>query len=269
MDSRIVIFSDTHLGAPGRGAGSPDALRPLWQGATKVIVNGDTAELADPSWRVAAARAVMRIQELCEQDGVELELLSGNHDPMIDDRRFLRLCGNQVFVTHGDMLHPAISPWNSYAPQLQALHERALASLGPIEQLDLSARLAAVQHSSCMKWDDVAAHNHKVSRLEKLIELPFKAMRVFWYWMTMPQRAARFATQHAPQSRFFVFGHYHRTGIWNIGGRTIINTGCFGGLMLPSAVVIEGLVLRIVPIRRCGETFCLASRDKATFDLGS
>ena len=170
MNYRTGIISDTHLGVPGHGARSAEALRPIWQGADKIIMNGDVAELAHPKWRTAAAYAVMQIQELCERDGVELVLLSGNHDALIDDRRFLWLCNGQVFVTHGDLLHPAISPWSSYAPQLQAVHERALATLAGGEKLDLSAKLAAVQHASQLKWEDMASDtHHKVSRAEKLL----------------------------------------------------------------------------------------------------
>ena len=51
---RIVILSDTHLSDGRRGAGSAEALRPLWQGADRLILNGDTAEPRSPRPRDAA-----------------------------------------------------------------------------------------------------------------------------------------------------------------------------------------------------------------------
>ena len=76
MQRRTVILSDTHLAGNGQGAGSADALRPLWQGADELILNGDTAELSHPTLRADAAREVMRIQDLCEEDGVRAKARS-------------------------------------------------------------------------------------------------------------------------------------------------------------------------------------------------
>ena len=45
---RVVILSDTHIGKPGRGAPSAESLRPLWQKASRLILNGDVAEIHDP-----------------------------------------------------------------------------------------------------------------------------------------------------------------------------------------------------------------------------
>lgn len=266
---RVVIFSDTHLGGPGRGARSAEALRPLWQGAESLVLNGDIAELADPHWRAQAARHILRIQEFCEKDGVELRLLSGNHDPMVSDQRFLRLFDGAMLVTHGDVLHPAISPWNSYAATLRQLNEQALARLDPAEREQLGPQLAAVQHSSSLKWDQVAAHppGKPVGKLRRMLGLPPVAARVFWYWLTMPHRAARFVARHAPESRFFVFGHYHRTGIWRSGGRVIINTGAFGGVMPPAVVVVEDRKVNIHPVQLDGDVYRLADRPRRSFPL--
>ncbi|MCX5662706.1 MAG: metallophosphoesterase family protein [Planctomycetota bacterium] len=268
MPGRVVIFSDTHLGGPGRGARSAEALRPLWKGARTLILNGDIAELSDPTWRVESAKHVLRIQELCEADGVELKLISGNHDPMLSDQRFLRLYDGKMFVTHGDVLHPAISPWNSNAQVLERLNAEAIASLLPSERMELGPILAAAQHASNIKWDDIASHHHpRESRLRKLIALPPKAARVLWFWLTMPGRAARFVARNSPEARFFVFGHYHRTGVWKSGGRIIINTGAFGGIMPPAAVVIENQKVKIHAVQPADEAFRLAPHPHRVFPL--
>lgn len=268
MSERVVIFSDTHLGGPGRGARTPEALRPLWRGAQRLILNGDIAELSDPTWRVRAAQHVMRIQELCEADGVELKLLSGNHDPMLSDQRFLRLYDGALFVTHGDVLHPAISPWNSNADALERLNAEALASLRPSERMELDPILAAAQHASNLKWDDIASHPHvHETRLQRILALPPKAARVFWFWLTMPRRAAKFVAHNAPESRFFIFGHYHRTGVWKSGPRVIINTGAFGGIMPPAAVVIEDQKVNVHSVLPDGEAYRLSPQPHRVFPL--
>ena len=88
------------------------ALRPLWAGASNLIINGDVAEVHHPEHWADAATQLLQLLDLCEKDGVALTLLSGNHDPFIGEVRHLHLANHQVFVTHGDALHPAIAPWS-------------------------------------------------------------------------------------------------------------------------------------------------------------
>lgn len=244
MQRRTVILSDTHLAGNGQGAGSADALRPLWQGADELIMNGDIAELSHPTLRAQAAREVMRIQDLCEMDGVRLTFLSGNHDPHITDRRFLRLCSGEVFLTHGDMLHPAISPWTSYAKQLRELHEDALAQLGLMDRAQLDQQAMAAAHASNIKWDHIAEHEPvKLGQLAKRVDQARKVAKVLWFWHRLPKMAARFAQRYAPDARFFIFGHIHRAGVWQFGNQTIINTGAYHYPRNPQAVVLDGQTL--------------------------
>lgn len=250
MKRRTVILSDTHLSGNGQGAGRADALRPLWQGVDELIINGDLAELSDPKWRVDAARQVMRLQDLCEEDGVRLTLLSGNHDPLITDRRFLRLCHGEVFVTHGDMLHPAISPWTSYARQLRDLHQNALQQLELTDRAQLDQQAMAAAHASNLKWDHLSEHAPpRRGPLYKRVDQARKVAKVLWFWQRLPKLAARFAQRYAPDARFFVFGHIHRAGIWSFGHQTIINTGAYHCPRNPHAVIIEDRTLAVHRVR--------------------
>lgn len=253
---RIVILSDTHLSRSGRGAVSADALRPLWQGADELIINGDIAEIADEGDRGPAARQVVRMQELCEEDGVKLTLISGNHDPLITDRRYLRLARREVFVTHGDILHPAISPWTDHAKHLQSLHADAVLSLDPEKARDMDHQLAACQHASVVQWDHFVTrsgeHRHRRYPGRKKLVKAIKMAKALYYWYTIPRRAMGFARRFAPESRFFIFGHIHRAGVWTDpdpeapgGQRIIINTGAYQSPRCPRAVVIEGRQLSV------------------------
>lgn len=268
---RTVILSDTHLGRPVRGGQSPNALRPLWRGASHLILNGDTAELADVKYRVAAAGHVIAIQQMCEEDGVELTLLPGNHDPMIAERRYLELCGGEVFVTHGDALHPAISPWTAHRHDLRRFHAYTLASLEGEAAERLEARLDAAGYASHFTWDDWYWHEHEShgGRLRKRLAHAAKIARVLWYWQTLPHRAARFARAFAPEARFFVFGHIHRAGVWKRGRQVLINTGSYDFPVNPRAVVIEGGELRVHRVESRGETFELAERAVARFAIAA
>ncbi|MFK7788662.1 MAG: metallophosphoesterase family protein [Phycisphaeraceae bacterium] len=244
MQRRTVILSDTHLAGNGQGAGSADALRPLWQGADELVLNGDIAELSHPTLRAGAAREVMRIQDLCEEDGVRLTYLSGNHDPLITDRRFLRLCSGEVFLTHGDMLHPAISPWTSYAKQLRELHDDALSQLDLMDRAQLDQQAMAVAHASNLKWDHLAEHEPPtLGKFAKRIDQAGKVAKVLWFWHRLPKMAARFAQRYAPDARFFIFGHIHRAGVWQFGSQTIINTGAYHYPRRPHAVVLDDQTL--------------------------
>jgi len=250
MKRRTVILSDTHLSGNGQGAGSADALRPLWQDADELIFNGDLAELSDPKWRVHAARQVMRLQDLCEEDGVRLTMLSGNHDPLLTDRRFLRLCHGEVFLTHGDMLHPAISPWTSHARQLRDLHDDALKQLELVDRAQLDQQAMAAAHASNLKWDHLAEHRppERGFVMNKL-DHARKVAKVLWFWHQLPKLAAQFAQRYAPDARFFIFGHIHRAGIWHFGHQTIINTGSYHCPRNPHAVVIQDQTLAVHRVR--------------------
>lgn len=249
-DRRIIIISDTHLGT--RGAPTPDALRPLWADADELIVNGDLAQLHDPVCRAIAARQVMRLQDLCEADGVTLTVLSGNHDPQLTDVRHLALCGGRVFITHGDVLHPAISPWNGMDTPLHALNEEALAALDRPQRSALPGQLAAAQHAAHLNWEVPAEAPGRPGLPARLRDKARKAAATLWYWRTLPRRAAAFAGQYAPEAGFFIFGHIHRAGIWRFGDLIVINTGCWHFPFRPLVVRIEGGRLGVWPVRRAG-----------------
>ena len=268
---RIVVLSDLHLARPGRGAGSAEAVRPLWAGAEECILNGDVAEIADEKLRGPAARQVVKLLEYAEADGVKLTLISGNHDPLLTDRRYLRLANREVFLTHGDILHPAISPWTEHAKELRRLHADAVLSLDPDKARDIDHQLAACQHASAAQWDLFVKHGeaarrrpdatraHRLAglqdRLTRKTALAVKVAKAMYYWQTIPRRAMGFAQRFAPESRFFIFGHIHRAGLWRDtspgtpdGGRLIINTGAYQTPRNPRAVVMQGRTLEVWPV---------------------
>lgn len=263
---RIIILSDTHLGRPRGGAGPAEALRPLWQGYDTLIINGDVAEVHHPKYRAAAAREVLRLAELCEDDDVQLVLLSGNHDPFLSDLRHLILANGQVFVTHGDVLHPAVAPWSPRAGRLRRAHEQYLEQVAPEQRDHLESMLSVSQHAAHTEWEILAEQARKSKRRFMLLQ-PWKIAQVLYYWHRFPRLAARFLEQHAPEARYIILGHTHRPQIKQINGRTIINTGCYAFPGKPRAVTIENNQLTVRPIIRTDNAFTLDTQALCQYAL--
>ncbi len=269
MDGRIVIISDLHLGRPHQSAKSAQALRPLWRGAQHLVINGDVAEVHHPKHWSIAARETMQLFDLCEADGVELTLLSGNHDPYVSDVRHLHMADDRVFVTHGDVLHPAVAPWSPASGRIREAHEEALAALGPELRNDLESRLSACQHASYAEWQNVKELEEEAihSTFFGMLIRPWALMKVLRYWWIFPALAAEFTKVHSPEAKFIVLGHTHRPGVWEIADRVIINTGSFGFPGTPRAVVIEEDKLRVVRIRLHGEAYGYDATPLSEYEL--
>lgn len=263
---RIVIISDTHLGRPKHAARSAEALRSLWCDAGHLIVNGDVAEVHHPNHRAAAARETMHLLELGERDNVQITLLSGNHDPFLSDHRCLELHGGEVFVTHGDALHPAIAPWSPSAARMRLIQREAFESLSKDGRGELTARLTAAQHAAHAEWD-VLREEAMRSTITGMLLRPAAWIRVLHYWWTFPSLAARFAASCRIPARFIVTGHTHHPGCWHTHGRIVMNTGSFGFPGRPRAVVIDHDAIAFMPIRDEGSSYRLAREPVARFQL--
>lgn len=266
MIGRIIILSDTHLGRPDGAAVSAAALRPLWQGCNHLVLNGDVAEVHHPIYRGQAAREVMQLLELAERDGVQVTMLSGNHDPYLSDVRHLRLANGRVFITHGDVLHPAIAPWSPAADKIRTVNKLAMARLEPGQRDRLEHRLAASQHAASAEWAYYNTHKPRPAWVE-LLQRPWLIPQILLFWKRIPHLAAAFAAEHVPDARFILLGHTHRQGIWHLAHRVIINTGCYGFPGKPWAVVLDQGELAVRPVLFDGTGYRLSMQPVATFPI--
>ena len=284
---RTLILSDTHMQDPRRGAGSAEALRPLWQGFEQVVFNGDTAETRATRTRDLAKRRVDELRAAAEADGVKLTLIAGNHDPQVTDLDWLELCGGQIVLTHGDLLHPAIAPWSDEEGVLEAMrqqelqkqardHHASTQTLSLEEKADATKR-AAARHWRQTRQQEFEQRSWFSHRLRQARTLG----KVLYFWVEMPRRARRFARSEFPASRFFIFGHIHRPGVWIDHGsatqhddasadhrRVILNTGSFHRPCRPRAVTIgdgEVAYWKITADRRRGHR--LAESPSRRFGL--
>ncbi len=250
MSNRQLIISDVHLGMPGYA--EAEQLRTLWADCDELIVNGDLAEMQHPSFSAQAGWQMVELRSLTEHDGVELTLISGNHDPYLAERRHMNLAGGQVFVTHGDVLHPSIAPWCPTSDQVKREYFATEQALSPASRMNLETRLAITAHAAYASWQRHMRGEEKknTTSIRSLLSRPIHLIRLFHFWAIMPQLAARFAEQHAPASRYVLTGHTHWPGVWTRRGRVIINTGCFTYPGRPWAVRIDDRCLSVHKVRK-------------------
>ncbi len=244
MTRTTLIISDTHLGRPRKATAG--ALRPLWQGVDEMVINGDAAEVQIPRLRASAVRELDQLNELTRRDGVRLTLISGNHDAYLTDTRYLEFAGGRILVMHGDALHPAVAPWTRSAKAMRKLTARALADADPAERDTLRTRLAVAQHVGHSEFlEEYVLSSRGEGGIMHAIRRPWEVPRVLRYWRQEPALAERFLDQYAPQAEVLIVGHSHRPGVWQRGGRTLINTGAFTFPGRPWCAIIENNTVRV------------------------
>ena len=256
MPEKILILSDLHLGRPRHSVASALMLRPVWQGVDRLILNGDVAEIHHPRHRSTAARETIALLDACEEDGVEVTLLSGNHDPFLSDLRHMACSGGRVFITHGDALHPAIAPWSPRASAMRSAFERAIGADAQTGESPLERHLRAAQFAAHAEWQ---AFEHELERssLRSMLIRPWALWQVIDYWRRFPGLVAAFGRKHYPEAAVLVTGHTHHQGIWRIDERTVINTGSFGFPGRPRGVVISGNEVAVHAIKRRTHSYML------------
>lgn len=207
-------------------------LRPLLDGATSLVLNGDTLDSrpGDKPQRTASTRA--EVLDFFGSAGIPVTLLTGNHDPDISGKHALEFAGGQVLVTHGDLLFDDIVPWSSDAPEIRRKIEAALAALPGGTTRTLEERLALFRAVSA---STPQLHQSEPNPLRYAFRLagdsvwpPHRLLAVLMAWREAPGRAAALARAHRPNARFIVIGHTHRPGVWRTpSGVVVINTGSF------------------------------------------
>jgi predicted phosphodiesterase len=252
----ILVLSDLHLGVAG--APAPDALAPVIEGCTEVIINGDAAEESTSRLASRARDAIGALGDVIRRAGAVMVRIEGNHDPGSGDLLAWRADG-RVLVTHGHAFHPAIAPWARHARRAaEAFHAEHAARAGtPEPERSLHAARAA---SIAERALEEAAGTVEV--LAGMAARPWTFPQVIGWWRMFPELSARFierAAEHAalagrPRPLVSVAGHSHKAGAWMVRGSLVLNTGSFTFPGTPHAVRIDGETVAIAPLaRRKGE----------------
>lgn len=227
----IRILSDLHLAHPGSLVKDVRQLEPLLEEASKVVFNGDTAELRLEWVKGKAEGALGELREFCRAGGVEPVFINGNHDPDISEHHHVELMGGRMLVTHGHGLFPSIAPWGRDAKRLGAAYRRALEEIcggarPGMEELLRAANRACLLVPGCagavagnrMRW--LACIGSEMAH-------PRRPFEIFRAWATVPGLATRFAAEHRPEVECFAIGHTHWPGYWRRAGKLVINTGAY------------------------------------------
>lgn len=228
----IRILSDLHYGDRASCLATLPALTPLLDGASRLILNGDTLDTRpgpDPAF-TAALRA--EVTAHFAHHAPPVTLLTGNHDPDFSEHHSLDLAGGRVFVTHGDILFDNLVPWGKDAAIARQRVLAELIRLDPAARDRLEDRLGAIRRAalSIPQRHQVERHGLKYAAgfLTDTIWPPLRVFRVLRAWRETPARAAALARRYRPQARFVVTGHVHRPGAWRTpGGLVVLNTGSF------------------------------------------
>lgn len=227
MKHPVRILSDLHLGHKVSRIGRVDALRPLIAGAGTVIFNGDTwQELAQP-FRKRAGEMLRELDDLCWDEGAEPVYLPGNHDPAWPGRGWVELAGGRIIVTHGDAILHAGSPWKreilTAGRRVEEIWSQYPgAENDPVLRLEVSREIARELCSV-----EYPLGRHILQRAWDAATPPHRALWMLSAWYTQGPAGNRFCEQFFPNAEMLIIGHFHHSGCWRSGGRTVINTGSF------------------------------------------
>jgi predicted phosphodiesterase len=246
----IRIFSDIHFGDRSSQVHSLAQLRPLADGATTIILNGDTVDTRpspDPDF---SARCRAEVTDFFAHFGPPVQLVTGNHDPDISADHAVDLAGGQVFVIHGDLVFDEMVPW---AADAAVIGERVRRRLGPAaDRGPLEAQLTAFRAVAATipqrHQSERNGWKYLAGLAQDVVWPPWRVTRIARAWWVYPGRIRALAQIHRPAVRFVLTGHTHLPGIWRrAGGPVVINTGSY---CLPIGGYAADLTASALTIRR-------------------
>jgi predicted phosphodiesterase len=268
------IFSDLHYGDRASRIDRLAQLRPLLDGVTRLVLNGDTLDTRQGPYPEHTVEVTAAVNAFFPREVPSTTFLTGNHDGDFSSLHHLDLAGGKVFVTHGDIFFDDIVPWSHEAALISRRIEEELRAIPPERHHELDERLAVFRRVAVsIPQRHQSERNPLKFALHYMADTvwpPLRILRIIRAWRLAPHRAAEMARRHRPRATFVLCGHTHRPGIWPIAsGVTVVNTGSFcpplGGYAVD--VTEDRLVVRRVDFRRgefrAGEavaTFPLAGR---------
>lgn len=251
------ILSDLHYGDRASRITTLSMLRPLFEGVSRLVLNGDTIDTR-PSATPAQTQALREeVEAFLRASAPPTTILTGNHDPDLSPLHTLDLGEGRVFVTHGDILFEDLVPWGQDSPMIRQRLNDELAKLPPAHREDLDARLAVYRQVAASiaqrHQSERNAFKYAVSFVRDTVWPPLRIFQVLRAWRRAPGLAAALTRRYRPRAGFIVTGHIHRPGIWREpNGVVFINTGAFCPPLGACAVDVrpDRLVVRNVDLAR-------------------
>ncbi len=247
----IRILSDIHYGEHASRVRSLGQLRPLFEGATRLIVNGDTLDTRPGPNPGETSQAREEVRAFFGSIGAPVTFLTGNHDPDFSGEVLADLADGRVLVTHGDILFADIVPWGQDSPLIRSRLLQEQSVIAPWGTLTLEERLAVHRKVAATipqrHQAETDFFRYAVRFLKDTIWPPSRIATVIRAWRNAPRLAAALLERDRPAARFAILGHTHHRGVWRVSPRaTVINTGAFcwpsGSYavdLLPSRLVVR------------------------------
>lgn len=229
----IRILSDLHFGDRGSRIRSLASLAPLFEGASSLVLNGDTIDTRPAPVPGAVTALRGEALDFFARSAPPTTFLTGNHDPDISTHHTLDLAGGQIFVTHGDIIFDDLVPWSQDAPVVRQRIAEQLAALSPESREQLDPRLAVYRRVAASIPQRHQSERNRLKYtlgfLKDTVWPPGRSLRVLRAWRRAPGLTAKLTRRYRPQARFAVIGHIHHPGHWQLpNGVTVLNTGSFG-----------------------------------------
>lgn len=243
----VRFISDLHLAHKRSTAPTPAQLLEHMEGVGMLVLCGDTVELREHGpieEKSLACREELR--QLCEQKGIRLIEIAGNHDPYVEPM-LVRFWGGKVAATHGHAVLDVVSPWSrEYLEHKEAVHAILAAQPNPPS---LEARLERTRLVALELARQIPERHKKrrgiLQELRHCFWPPGRPLRIVWNWLTCCARTERWMHRYMPDTELLVFGHFHRSGRWHRGKLTLLNTGAWFEHATPYAVDMkDGQLLR-------------------------
>ncbi len=239
---RIRFISDLHLGHPGGLLKTSPEFEFLTEDCDILVVCGDYAEFRKCAYRSEAEKLAAVFESVCHQAGVELVVLTGNHDPDQPEAFASLHCG-AILAMHGHELFKEVAPWGR-----EFLYNKELAretmDKYPHADDDLDECLARARAMSLFVPPVLRRRESSKKRLFDLTKNvfwpPMRSVNILLAWLTMRSRVKKFAANFFPEAKVVCYGHLHRRDIYRSKGRLYINTGALFKHAKAYAVDISG-----------------------------
>lgn len=260
----IRIFSDLHYGDRATTLHDLHALLPLFEGADRIILNGDTLDTRPSRWPEFTRELRGNVDEFFRHKSPPATFLTGNHDPDISNRHTVELAGRGVYVTHGDILYEELVPWSRDARTLRERVANGLAELAPADRERLEHRFIVHRRAAASL---AQRHQSEKNTLKYVLGFtadtvwpPTRFLHILRAWREAPQRAAELLRKENSPARVFVMGHTHRLGArQGPNGLTVLNTGSLCPPCIAGVVDVSEDHATLRRIERRGREFVLGA----------
>ncbi len=261
LDGVTRVISDLHFGHPGTLFSEVDEVLPLLDGAHRVILNGDTTEECS---RALRPRSEEMFAEFCAESsrrGVELLRIRGNHDASQDHLGALRLFGGKVLIIHGDACYHYGSPWSRWIPSLKEELDEVYFEFEKEGVNTLEDRLRLARAWARRYHPPVKRTESKLAGILGILMSaawpPTVAWRLIKERAMTISRAVEFLDYFAPEAKVMIFGHIHRSGVYQRGEKMLINTGAFQPVAGRCVCDLDGEGITVRNVVRTGGKFVL------------